>query len=167
MLSGKAISDQGREAISTLDREAIAGRIPHAGAMCLLDTAEAWNAESIRCRTESHLRTPHPLAAAGRLGIANAIEYAAQAMALHGALTAAATDRPRAGFLASVRGVEFFADRLDDIGTPLTVEAERLSGDGDSVLYGFRVAAGERTLAQGRAAVVLDAGRHLTTESPT
>ena len=156
-----------RKADTILGREAIAARIPHAGAMCLLDTAEHWNVDTIRCSTESHLRTPHPLAAEGRLGIANAIEYAAQAMALHGALTAAPTDRPRAGFLASVRGVEFFAERLDDIATPLTVEAERLSGDGNSVLYGFRVAAGKRTLAQGRAAVVLDAGRHLAMESQT
>ncbi|HEY5764218.1 MAG TPA: 3-hydroxylacyl-ACP dehydratase [Rhodocyclaceae bacterium] len=149
------------KAMSTLDRDAIAARIPHTGTMCLLDSADRWNDESIRCTTESHRRSPHPLAAAGRLGIANTIEYAAQAMALHGALSAAAIDRPRAGFLASVRGVEFFADRLDDIAAPLTVEAERLSGDGNSVIYGFRVAAGERTLAQGRAAVVLDAGARL------
>lgn len=153
----------------SLSREQIASRIPHAGTMCLLDTAVAWDSTHIRCQTESHRRTPHPLAAEGRLGIANAIEYAAQAMALHGGLTADGADRPRAGFLASVRGVEFFAERLDDIASPLTVEATKLSGDGNSVLYEFRVAAGEstqtlRTLIQGRAAVVLDAGNLLTTK---
>lgn len=144
----------------------IAARIPHAGTMSLLDAATGWDATHIRCTTDSHRRSPHPLAADGRLGIVNAIEYAAQAMALHGGLTAAADETPRAGFLASVRGVEFHAARLDDIAGPLTVEAERLSGDGNNVLYAFRVAAGERTLAAGRAAVVLDAGGLLNRGTP-
>ena len=52
-----------RKADTILGREAIAARIPHAGAMCLLDTAEHWNVDTIRCSTERHLGTPHPLAA--------------------------------------------------------------------------------------------------------
>jgi predicted hotdog family 3-hydroxylacyl-ACP dehydratase len=153
-----------------LNREEIARRIPHAGTMCLLDEALSWDAAGLRCRSASHRRRPHPLAVDGRLGILNAIEYAAQAMALHGALLAesadGATQPPRAGFLASVRGVDLGAGRLDDLADDLAIEVERLSADGNGALYEFRVAAGERLLAQGRAAVVLDATAQLLAGAP-
>jgi hypothetical protein len=78
-----------------MDRQAIAARIPHQGSMCLLDTVLRWDAEEILCQTGSHLLADNPLRAAGRLGVANAIEYAAQAMAVHGALLAGDAARPR------------------------------------------------------------------------
>ena len=78
-------------------------------------------------------------------------------MAAHGALLAAADSAPRAGYLASVRGVELHVARLDDIAADLEVEAERLSGDDNTILYGFRVSAAGRELLSGRATVVLDA----------
>jgi len=58
-----------------------------------------------------------------------------------------------------VRGVEWHVPRLDDIEADLSVEAERLSGDDNTVLYGFSVFAGERLLLNGRAIVVLDAAK--------
>ncbi|ONT87826.1 3-hydroxylacyl-ACP dehydratase [Burkholderia cenocepacia] len=103
-------------------------------------------------------RDPHnPLRAHGRLASVCGIEYAAQAMAVHGALLGAHEARPRAGYLASVRNVDAFVDRLDTFEQPLTVDAERMSGDGRSVLYGFALRCGERVLLSGRAAVMLDA----------
>jgi hypothetical protein len=45
----------------------------------------------------------NPLRAAGSLGVANAIEYAAQAMAVHGALLGGSDGAPQAGYLTSVR----------------------------------------------------------------
>lgn len=140
-----------------LDRSAIAARIPHQGAMCLLDEVEHWNADAIRCLSRSHQAPDNPLASDGRLGIAAGIEYAAQAMALHGGLIAAADAPPRQGYLVSVRGVRFHAQRLDDAPAPLVVEAQRLSGDADQVLYAFVVSAGGAPLIEGRAAVILDA----------
>jgi predicted hotdog family 3-hydroxylacyl-ACP dehydratase len=79
------------------------------------------------------------------------------ALAAHGALVGGAEGAPRAGYLASVRGVELHVARLDDIAADLEVEAERLSGDGNTILYGFRVSAAGRELLSGRAAVILDA----------
>lgn len=140
-----------------LDRAAIAARIPHRDAMCLLDQALEWTAERIRCRAASHRRADNPLRAEGRLGAACGIEYAAQAMALHGALLAAEATEPRQGYLASVRGVELHVARLDDIEDDLEIEAERLSGDERNVLYRFAVSAAGRPLLAGRAAVILDA----------
>ncbi|WP_175910605.1 hotdog family protein [Burkholderia sp. BCC1640] len=147
---------------ATLDRAWIAAHIPHDGAMCLLDRVEAWDAARIRCSATSH-RDPHnPLRSRGRLASVCGIEYAAQAMAVHGALIGtqrAQTEpaRPRAGYLASVRNVDAFVDRLDTFDLPLTVDAERIGGDDRSVLYGFTLRCGERVLLGGRAAVMLDA----------
>lgn len=135
----------------------IATRIPHQGAMCLLDGVSAWSAVRIRCSASSHRLPDNPLRAGGRLGAACGVEYAAQAMALHGALLAEAGGRPRQGFLASVRGVDLAVERLDDVAGDLEIHAERLSGAGNNVLYEFSVHDGERLLLSGRAAVILDA----------
>jgi predicted hotdog family 3-hydroxylacyl-ACP dehydratase len=131
--------------------------------MCLLDSVEQWNAEKIVCHTQSHCDVRNPLREAGRIGAACGVEYAAQAMAIHGALLAGLSDasRPRAGFLASMRDVQLHATRLDDAGDSLRIEAERVTGDGVTILYSFSVSSGdrdgERVLLSGRAAVVLDA----------
>ena len=141
-----------------LDRAWIASRIPHQGSMCLLDAVEAWDRETIRCRASSHRTADNPLRAHDRLGAACGIEYAAQAMAVHGALQAS-PDRPapRAGFLLSVRGVNMEVSRLDDIAGDLTVEANCIMSSENNILYQFRISAGDRTLLQGRAAVVTNA----------
>ena len=133
--------------------------IPHQSSMCLLDRIDSWDARQIRCSASSHRAPDNPLRAHGRLGAACGIEYAAQAMAAHGALLAAAGSAPRAGYLASVRAVELKVARLDDIAADLRVEAERMSGDDNTILYGFSVFAEQELLLSGRAIVVLDAAR--------
>jgi predicted hotdog family 3-hydroxylacyl-ACP dehydratase len=135
------------------------GHLPHQGSMCLLDAVTDWDAQHIRCTASSHRAPDNPLRAHDRLGAACGIEYAAQAMAAHGALLAAADSAPRAGYLASVRGVDLHVARLDDIAADLDIEAERLSGDDNVILYGFRVSAAERLLLSGRATVMLDADK--------
>lgn len=140
-----------------LSHDWIAARIPHQGDMCLLDAVTDWSDEHIVCRAVGHTDSAHPLRAAGRLGAANGIEYAAQAMAVHGALVAGAGSASRQGYLTSVRSVTLHVDRLDDLAGALEVRAERLSGDVNNVLYRFTVGHGGRCLLEGRAAVVLDA----------
>jgi predicted hotdog family 3-hydroxylacyl-ACP dehydratase len=130
--------------------------------MCLLERVSAWDTQQIRCEASSHRASNNPLRAHSRLGAACGIEYAAQAMAVHGALLAesgagAASQGPTLGYLASVRGVTLYVDRLDGLSDALTIHAERLSGDSTTVLYGFTVHAGRRLLLSGRAAVILDA----------
>ncbi|CAJ0796649.1 hypothetical protein LMG7141_03268 [Ralstonia condita] len=140
-----------------LDRSWIAERIPHSGAMCLLDTVLGWDASRIHCTATSHRDPTNPLRSNGQLAAVCGIEYAAQAMAVHGALCDAAQARPRAGFLASVRNVEAFVSRLDTVEGALDIEAERIGGDGNNVLYRFTVRNGAGMLLTGRATVVLDA----------
>jgi len=144
-----------------LNREEIARRIPHQGAMCLLERVVAWTPERIECEATSHRSPANPLRAHGRLGIACGIEYAAQAMAVHGGLVAqlhaSAPGSPRAGYLASVRGVQLHARRLDDLDGALKVNAQRVLGDGNTIVYSFEVASDRGPLLSGRATVVLDA----------
>ena len=139
------------------DRAWIAAHIPHQGRMCLLDGVLAWDAQHIVCGASSHTASDNPLRADGRLGASNAIEYAAQAMAVHGVLLAGHGQPLGVGYLASVRGVRLHVQRLDDIAEPLRIEATRLSGDDALILYAFSVRAAGRCLAEGRASVVLDA----------
>ena len=140
-----------------LTRAEIAGLIPHAGAMCLLDGVVHWDENRIRCVSRSHLDAGNPLRAGGRLPAVCGIEYAAQAMATHGGLAGGTHGRPRAGYLASLRDVVCRRDRLDDLDGDLVVEAERVLGDEGRVIYEFTVWVGKLEVLSGRAAVVLEA----------
>jgi len=142
-----------------LERAWLLAHLPHQGSMCLLDRIDDWDAGRIRCTATSHRAQDNPLRAHGRLGAACGIEYAAQAMAAHGALLAVADLPPRAGYLTSVRGVELHVARLDDVDADLTVEVEHLYGNENTILYGFSICAEERLLLRGRVTVVLDAAK--------
>ena len=140
-----------------LDHAWIAAHIPHQGRMCLLHRVIEWSGQRIVCEAIGHTDPGNPLREAGRLGAATGVEYAAQAMAVHGALLAPGDTPPTRGYLTSVRGLNLHTERLDDVDGPLTVTAERLSGDARLILYQFTLHGGERCLLDGRASVVLDA----------
>lgn len=141
-----------------LDHTWIAAHIPHQGNMCLLDKVETWDQEKIVCRASSHHAVDNPLRAHGQLGIACGIEYAAQAMAVHGALLAPVeSERPRVGYLVSVRGVTMAVTRLDNIQADLLITASCIMASDSNMLYQFDVSADGKTLLEGRAAVVLNA----------
>ncbi len=73
-----------------IDVNRIRELVPHAGAMCLLESVVQYDDQSICCETSSHLGAHNPLRYKGRLSSLCGIEYAAQAMALHGALKSGA-----------------------------------------------------------------------------
>ena len=146
-----------------MNRAWIAARIPHQAGMCLLDEVLDFDNRGIRCRTGTHRASDNPLRAHGRLGAACGIEYAAQAMALHGALApdsqnSSAAAPSRVGLLASVRDVRQRVLRLDDVESDILCEVRHVAGDGFTALYEFELRDGARMLLSGRASVVLDAG---------
>ena len=143
---------------AAIEREEIARLIPHAGAMCLLDRVLHWDAASIRCVTRRHRDADNPLRSHGRLGALSGVEFAAQAMALHGRLSGDSAAAPRHGLLVSLRQVACRCERLDDIDGEIVVEAERLAGGESDALYRFALSSGDLELLSGRAAVMLDAG---------
>jgi predicted hotdog family 3-hydroxylacyl-ACP dehydratase len=139
------------------DRAWIAAHVPHHGSMCLLDQVLDWDARRVRCLSRAHRSSDNPLRAHGRLGAVCGIEFAAQAMAVHGALLAPDLHlERRVGYLASVRGVALHAPRLDDLEADLIAVAERLGGDESTVLYQFSLSAADRLLVSGRATIVLN-----------
>jgi predicted hotdog family 3-hydroxylacyl-ACP dehydratase len=142
---------------STLSRADISARVPHRGRMCLLDRLDRWSATEVCCSTATHHDPANPLLTATGLLSPAAIEYAAQAMALHGSLLAPRHAGASPGYLASVRDVAFSVGRLDTVSGDLQVIAQRLAGDDLQILYRFTVKDAEgRALASGRATVVLN-----------
>lgn len=71
-----------------LSRKEISEQIPHAGRMVLLDEVVEWDDDHIVCRSHSHQDRDNPLYLSGQLSAVCAIEYAAQAMAVHGSVLA-------------------------------------------------------------------------------
>ncbi len=152
--------------MACIDRAWMMAHIPHQGDMCLLDHVESWDAQCMTAIATSHLDVDHPLRAHDRLGAANGIEYAAQAMAVHTALLATSqmgdtgpTERPKAGFLASVRNTNLHVARLDDLNEPMQVEVTLTHSEPNCILYAFTLR-GQHTqtrLLDGRATVILDA----------
>lgn len=130
--------------------------IPHSGDMSLLSSVLEWDATHIICSANSHRNPDNPLARNGRLYALTGIEYAAQAMAIHGGLTSLAGHRPKAGFLVNVRDVQARTECLSDHDNDLQIEAEQLISGGSSVTYSFRINAGGLEVLRGRAMVVLD-----------
>lgn len=138
-----------------IERAEIETLIPHKGSMCLLDVVEHWDPAGIRCRSETHRSTGHPLRSEGKLSAVHLVEYGAQAMAIHGGLlerTSGGVARP--GLLVAIRDVKLEIAYLDDLAAPLIVSARRLVANADGWLYGFEVDAAGKTLASGRVAVM-------------
>lgn len=139
-----------------IGRAEIATLIPHAGTMCLLDGVLNWDRASIRCVSARHRAEDNPLQRAGRLNAICGIEFAAQAMAVHGRLAGGVGWRSQAGYLASVRDVKCWQERLDLLQSDLVIAAEFLMGDEQRVIYQFALDCAGTEVLSGRAAVVLE-----------
>ena len=107
----------------------------------------------------------HPLRAHGCLGVAAGIEIAAQCMAVHGTLTACAPDAatltatarsatPSAGYLAGLRAVTFYVERLDLIVEDLIATVQCRGSNAMMAVYDFSLTGGTRLLVAGRATIV-------------
>jgi predicted hotdog family 3-hydroxylacyl-ACP dehydratase len=126
--------------------------IPHAGNMCLLDRIVARSDVGIECAARSHTSPDHPLRNGGQLSALHLVEYAAQAMAAHGALRAGGLQR---GMLAALREIRLHVDRIDTIDAELRVHATRRMVQPSGSLYDFRVEASGQLLCEGRIAIAL------------
>jgi predicted hotdog family 3-hydroxylacyl-ACP dehydratase len=141
---------------ATVDKSEIRTLIPHAGTMCLLDSVLDWNDESIVCLTDTHRHPNNPLRRNERLSALHALEYGAQAAAIHGGLRAraAGTTAP-ACYLAAVRDAHLYVGRLDNLPFPLEVRAKRLFGEAGNTVYECAISAGGNVIADGRVTIML------------
>lgn len=130
---------------------------PHAGAMRFIARVISHDDTRIVCEADSHRASDHPLRRADGLPLVCALEYGAQAMAIHGALLARIGAKPRVGFLVAAHELQWQGSTLDACATPLTIEATRLFGSDNQVAYEFVVSAAGAAVMRGRASVVLSA----------
>jgi predicted hotdog family 3-hydroxylacyl-ACP dehydratase len=120
-----------------LTRAQIEVRIPHAGSMFLLDRVVRYDERRIVCEAAAPT-AEHPLARAQGLPAIAAVEYAAQAAALHGALLDGNSE-PRHGMLAKLSEVELTEGWLEAASSALTVHAELLVRGASGCMYSFTV----------------------------
>ena len=134
-----------------IERDWLCALIPHAGDMCLLERVESWDEKNIVCTAFSHRTSDNPLRLNGRLAAIHALEYAAQAMAIHGGLNAQRESKHlRSGFLVAVRNAQFHVDRLDRLEDPLTIVATQLIASDNSQIYQIEVSAASRLITEAR-----------------
>lgn len=132
-----------------LDHAGIASRLPHAGRMCLLDRLQYWDARSIRCSAVSHRDADNPLRESAGLATLAAIEYAAQAAALHGSLIRDDL-RPRSGVLAALKNVTATRPWLHEFAEEIIIEARLLHSDPAGGIFDFAVFAGAECVLRGQ-----------------
>jgi predicted hotdog family 3-hydroxylacyl-ACP dehydratase len=129
--------------------------IPHSGTMCLLDEVTHWDDRSIVCLANTQRDVANPLRRDGRLSAVHAFEYGAQAAAIHGGLRARSVGAfAPPGYLAALRNAHLYAERLDDIISPLQIGANRLFGDSANTIYECRISAQGILLANARITII-------------
>jgi predicted hotdog family 3-hydroxylacyl-ACP dehydratase len=138
-----------------IGHDEICAMIPHAGAMCLLDAVVSWDENTIVCQSLSHHNPLNPLAKNGKLSAIHAVEYAAQAMAVHGCLLARSQgEQLKPGYLAALKDVHLLVRHIHDVSEALTVKAEQLMAGGGNLMYTLEVTAGGQMIATARATVI-------------
>lgn len=127
--------------------------------MCLLDEVLTHTQDEIVCRASSHRSKLNPLRSADRLHALCAIEYAAQAAAVHGALYGGpAAGAAPFGMLASVREVSLALSWLDELGEDLIISVRNAGADANILMFEFTVSSGAQPLVSGRGSIVLKQG---------
>jgi predicted hotdog family 3-hydroxylacyl-ACP dehydratase len=140
-----------------IDADGIYGRIPHSGAMRLLDAVVFWDERSIVCAASSHAAPENPLRDNGALSSVHALEYAAQAIAVHGSLLLpeGRNSKLKLVYVATFREVEMHPGALDERqDAALSISATRVASLPNGWNYEFSVASQDLVLARGKTVVV-------------
>ena len=138
-----------------IEKHELCSLIPHSFDMCLLERVESWNDDQIVCYSNSHLSLTNPLRREKSLSSIHLLEYAAQAMAIHGGLH----DRENglqmtSGYLAALRNVSIHLCELYDIKSELRIEVKKILSQDGNMIYSFSVSSAGTELASGRSTVV-------------
>ena len=129
-------------------RSDIKAMVPHCGSMCLLDSVLQWDPEHILCKGALP-EQQHPLARHHQLPTTAAIEYAAQATAVHGALLDA-NNAQKPGVLAKLSDIQLESEWIGHEEHPLNIAVTLLSRSESGCLYTFRVWGSCKPLASGQ-----------------
>jgi predicted hotdog family 3-hydroxylacyl-ACP dehydratase len=138
-----------------IEHNEVCSLIPHSFDMCLLDRVESWDENTITCTSQSHKLATNPLRRNKTLSSVHLLEYAAQAMAVHGGLH----DREQGvqmteGYLAALRDIKIELRDIENLESELRIEATKMLSQGGNMIYSFKVSTEENELVSGRATVV-------------
>ncbi|MGI9292679.1 MAG: hypothetical protein ACR2PS_01745 [Pseudomonadales bacterium] len=133
-------------------------QLPHSGAMCLIDQVLSWDENGICCSADSHLSPANPLRENGSLPGLCALEYAAQALALHGVL-----NRPQKmsgaryaeAYVVTSQRLAFEAGDLSNTSESLIITAELTVRHKESAVYAVNVTIGDSCMLHGDLGVML------------
>jgi predicted hotdog family 3-hydroxylacyl-ACP dehydratase len=147
--SGRSSDDRTCLAVNvTLDRREIEHLLPQKGAMCLIDSSLATTGDCIVCAADAS-RDDHPLREGEGVSVVHAVEYGAQAAALHRLVCGLETGPASGGLLLRIRKAQFFVQWLDRLPQPLRISAQCLQASSEAATYCFEISAGETLAASG------------------
>lgn len=139
-----------------LNHNEIEQRLPHSDNMSLLNEIIQFDKQSLTALAISHLDANNPLWQNGRINTVNGIEYAAQAMAVHGSLLSEKLSAtPLTGYIATVRNIIIKVPQLPIEKTPLLINVEQLMSNEDGFTYQFHISCAQQSLILGRITVFL------------
>ena len=138
-----------------LQRQQIADLIPHQGNMCLLDTIVRWDDEEIAASAVRHHDPDNPLLREGELRCIVLIEYAAQAAAVHAALTEGSIGEGEAAFIGAVRSLKLHRQLIDRNCRELEFQARCILNDPSGAIYQLTAHSGQELLMESRVVMVL------------
>jgi len=131
-------------------------RMPHKGAMLLLERIVEADETMIFCLAHDHSHPDYPLRIEGRLMAVCLVELGAQAAAAHASLYGEGGHR--AGLLLALQGVEVLYNDGDCAVGPLEARAQRLYFDDSGARYSFDVRDRTREIVRGVAILKMQAG---------
>lgn len=132
----------------------IGGLLPHRGTARMLERVVRWDADEIVAATTTHASADNPLRHAGRLASVHLAEYGAQAMALHGALTAGPGRAAPDALVVAVRDFNATRATIDELPGEIEIRARRLLATPTSWQYSFEARHAGEVIASGRIAVM-------------
>ena len=116
--------------------------IPHSGKMCLIDEVLSWNQNSIDCSSFSHQDKNHPLRqVSGTLNSLHALEYGAQAAAIHHVLIQKQGKilPSKGGVVVKFRSVKLFCEDLSDYQSALMIQAKQVMSNEQIIIYDIKI----------------------------
>ena len=138
-----------------MNREDALERMPHKGAMLLIERIEAIDATSIFCIASDHRAPDYPLRIAGRLSPASLVELGAQAAAAHASLHGIGD--AHIGMVLALSRIELSRIVEIDASERMRIEAKQMQNATDGARYGFRVSLSGNPVVEGEATLQIAA----------
>lgn len=131
------------------DKQDISSLIPHGPGMSLIDEIVQWDQKNLCARTMSHTAPDNLLRGSNGLRCVHTVEYAAQCMAVHGALNAA-DHGTRPMVVGALKNVRLSDVRLDTLTSPLIIQVTIAVTGNAGAIYKFSVHHQDISIASGR-----------------